>query len=56
MYQNKLQIHLDNKHLFVPTKYQTLSGTKDSKMKRQPSSIINDVARVKVHGSSPNPS
>lgn len=55
MYQNKLQIHLDNKHLFCTTRCQTLLGTEDSTMKRQSSSIINDTAQVKVHWGSPTP-
>lgn len=54
MYQNKLQIHTDNKHLFCATRCQTLLGTEDSTMKRQSSSTINDTAQVKVHWGSPN--
>lgn len=45
--QNRLQIHLDKKH-FMPVGARHL-GIRDSKVKRQSSSIINEVAHVKVH-------
>lgn len=49
MYQNKLQIHLDNKHLLCATGHQTLLDIEESMMKRQSSSIRNNTAQVKVH-------